>query len=136
MIVLLDTDILLDVALDRSPHSVASAKLLDYLQSCPRTAFVAWHSLSNFFYLASPTKGRADARAFLADLVEFADVAPTTTESLRLACRLEMRDFEDALQVAAALACGADVIATRNVRDFSRSPVRAVAPDSLLAEIS
>jgi len=33
-----------------------------------------------------------------------------------------MRDFEDALQVAAAMACGAQFIVTRNERDFKASP--------------
>ena len=42
------------------------------------------------------------------------------------------KDFEDALQVAAAEACGADVIATRNVRDYAKSPVRAATPKALL----
>ena len=32
--------------------------------------------------------------------------------SARYAARLPMRDFEDALQAAAAIACGADAIAT------------------------
>jgi hypothetical protein len=45
-----------------------------------------------------------------------------------------MRDFEDALQVAAADACGATTIATRNVRDYARAPVRATTPTTLLKE--
>jgi hypothetical protein len=41
------------------------------------------------------------------DLTRFVDVSPTTTASLRRAARLDMRDFENAMQVAAAEACGA-----------------------------
>ena len=37
-----------------------------------------------------------------------------------------MRDFEDALQMAAAVACGADVILTRNLTDFKSSPIAAI----------
>lgn len=37
-----------------------------------------------------------------------------------------------ALQVAAGPACGADVIATRNVRDYAGSPIRAVPPSDLV----
>jgi hypothetical protein len=46
-----------------------------------------------------------------------------------------MRDFEDALQVAAAVACGSNTIATRNVRDYARAPVRAATPTILLKEL-
>ena len=136
MIILLDTDILLDVALGRAPHSAAAGTLLDLLESRPRTAFVAWHTLSNVHYLVASRQGRDAAGEFLAELVVFVDVAPTTRESFRLATRLPMRDFEDAMQVAAAVACGADVIATRNLRDYARAPVRAATPLTILHELS
>jgi hypothetical protein len=45
-----------------------------------------------------------------------------------------MRDFEDAMQVVAAEACGADVIATRNIRDYARSPLRAATPKALMSK--
>ena len=62
----------------------------------------------------------------MTDLVRFVEVAPTTTESLRYAAKLDMKDFEDAMQVAAGMACYADVIATRNVRDYAKTPLRAI----------
>ena len=132
MIVLVDTDVLIDVALDRAPHAAAAGQLLDLLEQQPGSAYAAWHTIANFYYLTAPTKGRADARGFIVDLTRFVEVSPTTTDSLRRAARLETRDFEDALQVAAAEACGADVIATRSVRDYAKSPVRAATPRALL----
>ena len=39
--ILLDTDILIDVALDRRPHSDEATELLDRLQKGPKKAFVA-----------------------------------------------------------------------------------------------
>lgn len=44
-----------------------------------------------------------------------------------------MNDFEDALQAAAALACDAAFIITRNEKDFAASPVQALAPEAFLA---
>ena len=105
--ILLDTDVLIDVALDRDPHVEAAAELLTLLERRPRMAFVAWHTLSNFYYLVSPARGRDDARAFLVDLTRFVSVAPTDTEDFHFAAGLALGDFEDALQVAAARACGA-----------------------------
>ena len=48
-----------------------------------------------------------------------------------------MADFEDAMQVvvAAARACGAQNIVTRNGRDFQRSPIRAISPEEALTEL-
>ncbi len=136
MIVLLDTDVLVDLALDRAaPHADPAGRLLDILEQRPGSAFVAWHTISNFYYLVAPTRGHEDTRTFLLDLARFTEVARTTTESLRYAARLEMKDFEDAMQVAAAVTCRAEVIATRNVRDYANSPVRASTAKSLLKEL-
>lgn len=135
MIVLLDTDILIDVALSRSPHAEPASELLDVLEKRPGLAFVAWHTLANFYYMVAPTRGREDAKNFLLELTRFAFIAPTTTDSLRYAAGLPMKDFEDALQVAAAAACGARVIVTRNLRDYVGSPIRATKPAALVSEL-
>ena len=134
MIVLLDTDVLIDLALDRAPYAEAAAGLIDALEQKPGSAFLAWHSLSNFFYMVAPSRGKHQTKDFLLDLTRFVLVAPTTTESLLLAGRLDLKDFEDAMQVAAAVACQANVIATRNVRDYRRSPIRAAEPQAVLSE--
>ena len=132
---LLDTDVLIDVALDRRPHSEASSELLDRVERGARRAFVAWHTLSNFYYLVTPARGDADTREFITELIQFVAVAPADTAALRYALSLPMADFEDAMQVAAARACGARHIVTRNVRDFARSPVPATTPRKALARL-
>ena len=135
MIVLVDTDVLIDLALDREPHAEAAATLFDRLERRVARAFVAWHSISNFYYVVRPVQGRANARQFILDLAEFTDVAPTTTQSLQQAANLNMKDFEDAMQVAAALACDAEVIATRNVKDYLNSPVKAQSPAAIISQL-
>lgn len=130
--ILVDTDVLIDVALDRPPFSDAASELLDRLQTGPRRAFVAWHTLSNFYYLVAPARGGSNARAFITDLIRFVAVADCGTRAMSFATRLEMADFEDAMQVAAARACGARFVVTRNTRDFRRSPIPAITPQEAL----
>lgn len=127
---------MIDVALDRAPHADAAVGLLDLLERRPGSAFVAWHTIANLYYLVAPARGGRPTRDFVLDLLRFVEAAPGTTEGLRKATRLEMKDFEDAMQVAAAEACSADVIATRNVRDYAKSPVRAATPKTLVGELS
>ncbi len=59
-------------------------------------------------------------------------VATTGTDAIQYAAKLPMADFEDAMQVAAARACGAQYIITRNLADFRRSPIPAIAPRDAL----
>ena len=136
MIVLIDTDVLIDVALDRAPHAEPAAGLLDLLERRSRSAFVVWHSIANFYYLVAPTRGGRPTRDFVLDLMRFVEAAPATTERLRGATRLQMKDCEDAMQVAAAEACGAEVIATRNLRDHARSPLWAAMPKAVVSELA
>ena len=129
---LLDTDVLIDVALDRHPHADPAAELLDRIERGPTQAFIAWHTVSNFYYLVAPARGGLSARDFIVELTRFVGVAETSTEAVRFAAALPMSDFEDALQVAAARACGAEHIVTRNVKDYARSPIPAITPREAL----
>ena len=126
--ILLDTDVLIDTALDRSPHAEPAADLLDRIEHGAESAFIAWHSISNFYYIVASVGGGASARDFVVELTRFVSVATTDTEAIRYAAGLPMSDFEDAMQVAAARACGARQIVTRNVRGYQRSPIPAVDP--------
>ena len=130
---LLDTDVLIDVALDRLPHSGPASDLLDRIENGSESACIAWHSVSNLYYLVAPARGGMSTRDFIVELIRFVPVATTDTESIRYAAELPMTDFEDAMQVAAARACGALRIVTRNTRDYERSPIRAVTPQEALS---
>ena len=72
------------------------------------------------------------AREFIRSLLVWADVAVAGHADAVQALDWPMPDFEDALQAAAAVACGAQVILTRNVRDFKRSPVLAMTPEDFI----
>ena len=123
MKVLLDTDILLDVALRRPGFFEDSAAVLSWAEANPGEAAVAWHSLANLFYLV-----RLDGRKFIRELLEFVEVAPVGTEEMRAALGFPMKDLEDAMQASAALSFGARHIITRNLPDYRQSPVQALKP--------
>ena len=133
--ILLDTDVLIDIALDRHPHADPAADLLDRIEHGAESACIAWHTVSNFYYLVAPSRGGSSTRDFLVELTRFVTVAATGAEALRYAADLPMADFEDAMQVAAARVGGARHIVTRNVRDYARSPIPAVEPREALREL-
>ncbi|MGA7613856.1 MAG: PIN domain-containing protein [Thermoanaerobaculia bacterium] len=132
MRILIDTDVLLDLALDRAPHAEAASRVLERVENGAVSAVVAWHTISNLYYLLASFADRKKALNFIRDLIGIVEVAPTGTAALRTALNLGMNDFEDAMQVAAALAAGVDVIVTRNVGDFRKAPLRAIRPADLV----
>lgn len=135
MRIFVDCDVLLDVGLNRMPFVEASSILLDYLEANPSTGCIAWHSLSNIYYIASKTNSKDHARDFIADLCSFLYVVPTGTQDALNALAQPMSDFEDALQVSAALACGAKWIVTRNLDDYANAPLPACTPNELIAQL-
>ncbi len=128
MRILIDSDVLLDVALAREPHVAASAAVLEWAEAGGDAA-VAWHSLTNCSYLL---KG---GRPFLKKLLEFIEVAPVKMEDACNALRLPMSDVEDAFQAAAALSWKAEFIITRNLADYRKSPVPAISPVDFLGRV-
>ena len=128
MRLLLDINILLDVIFER-PGATASSALI---ATCGRDhqASVAWHSIATLAYLIERQQNAVAARAAITDLLSWAQVATTGHLDALQALHLTMPDFEDALQASAALACGANYIITRNLRDFKSSPVLALTPEA------
>lgn len=132
MRLLIDINVLLDVALQR-PGAPASARLLA-LCGRQHEGWLAWHSVATLAYLIERQDSAISGRDFIRSLLVWADVAKTGRPDALAALELPMRDFEDALQVAAAMACGAQFIVTRNERDFKRSPVPALNPEAFLRQ--
>ena len=130
MRVLVDTDTLLDVALNREGFFTASARVLSWVEEQPGQVAVAWHSLSNLAYLVRP-----DPRKFINHLLGFVEVATVGSREAKQAAGFPMGDLEDALQAAAALSFDALFIVTRNVKHFKSSPVPAITPIEFLKEV-
>ena len=133
---LVDTDVLIAVALGREGFVGPSREIIQLLRERGETLIVAWHTISNFYYNIERPQDAAFAKDAVTQLLTFVEVADTGTEDARYALDLPMPDFEDAMQVAAARACGADFIVTRNVRDFAQSPIPVLSPADALAELS
>jgi predicted nucleic acid-binding protein len=129
---LIDINVLLDVALQR-PGAPASARLLG-LCGRQHEAWLAWHSVATLAYLIERQDSAISSRDFIRGLLVWADVANTGRVDALAALDLPLSDFEDALQVAAAMACGAQFIVTRNERDFRPSPVPALNPEAFLRQ--
>lgn len=124
------------MALDREPHSEPGFELLELVEQGVEPASIAWHTISNLYYIVKPTRGDITTRDFIRELTEFVQIAETDTEAIRFANRLPMADFEDAMQVAAAQACDAQFIVTRNIRDYEQSPIPAVTPQQSLEQLA
>ena len=135
--VLIDTDVILDVFLEREPHCTNSKAVLVLLDDNGFHGFVTATIIVNIFYHVEKYKGRDLAFACVESLLTNPDlvVLDVNKSILHAALNSGMTDFEDAVQAVAAKTTGIDCIVTRNKRDFRQSPVPAVLPEELLEKL-
>jgi hypothetical protein len=107
--------------------------LLAYAETGVIQGWLAAHSVTTLFYLIAKDKSPEHARVALTSLLQFLKIAPVDQSTIEQALNLPYQDFEDAVQMMAALQIHADYLLTRNGRDYQPSPMEVVQPVELLA---
>lgn len=132
MVVLIDTNVIIDFLLEREPFYEPAAEILRRCAGNELTGYVAFHSIPNIWYILRkvPEKSR---REWLIDLCGFLRVTGASHEEvLKAIANDSFEDFEDCLQDRCAKGKGAQYIITRNVKDFDSSEVSAVSPQDFI----
>lgn len=132
MQVLFDTNVILDVVLERSPFYHSSALALSRTSSPRLSGLVSAHAIPTIAYIVRRTRTAKDVRRILESLLSGLGVAAVTEAGIRRALISPLADFVDAVTLAAAEECQANYIVTRNTRDFARGSVRAILPEIVL----
>jgi predicted nucleic acid-binding protein len=134
MRVLIDTNVILDFVLNRTPFADGATALFQHIEQKTFSAVVSASAVTDIFYLLK--KGRVDAIAFLKDFLFAVDVLGVDKEIVMYALHSGWTDFEDALQAQVAIENNIDAIVTRNTKDYSRlKEIQAFTPTELLQKI-
>lgn len=135
MKVLFDTNVVLDVLLDREPHAEVAAQLLSLVDTGRLDGVVCATTVTTIRYLASRAAGEASAKRYVGELLALFDVACVDRPVLLAAVGLDFSDFEDAVLHESALAVGATAIVTRNGKDFANASLPIFDPPEMLAAV-
>ena len=134
--VLFDLNIILDVLQERKEFYDFSARLLALAETGRIQGFLSAHSITTLYYLIAKDRSPEHARVTLTSLLQFLRIAPVDQNTIEQALNLPYRDFEDAVQMLAALQIHADYLLTRNVKDYQPAPLEVIQPVELLAILS
>ena len=129
---LFDTNVVLDVLLDREPHAQASAQAMALVERGEVQGFLCASTVTTLFYLARRTLGTQRAREQIAVLLRLFGVAPVTRLVLADALDAGFSDYEDAVLHEAARHAGTHCIVTRNVQDFAAAQLVIWEPAEFL----
>lgn len=132
----LDTNVILDVVLNRQDFCEQAQKILQLGFDGECELFASDVTFTTVSYYARKNRTREQLYEVLQTLREFIEVAPTGRESIDWAISQQWKDFEDAVQYYAALRVGADYIISRNVRDYPYNDVPVVRPNDILAKFN
>ena len=92
-------------------------------------------SISNMKYSTRKAIPTADFYATIKGIRELFTIVPVGEQAVDRALSIEAKDFEDALQFFAAEQAGAQVIVTRNVKDFAfADTVEVLEPHDFLSK--
>ena len=133
--VMLDLNVVLDVLQKREPFYEMSAAMLAAVETGKVEGYLAAHSVTTLFYLIQKGKSSADARATITNLLQFLKIAAFDQSAVEQALNLDYRDFEDAVQMIAAIQCKADYLITRNIKDYKPALLPVIQPVDFLGTL-
>lgn len=136
MKLLVDTNVLLDVILERKNLMRESAAVLDAIEDGRAKGYVSSHAVTTVHYIVAKANGAAAAVTAISDVLDLCEVVAVNEADFRRALALGLKDFEDAVQVAAALHVGADYLVSRKEKDFKNSPVDVRSPTTIAVLLS
>jgi len=129
---LIDTNVILDIALNREPFFEYSSKIFDKIDDQILEGFITASSITDIYYIASKQKDKLQARKFLINLIQILEVVGVDKDIVIQALESEMTDFEDAIQVFSAKSNSIDLVITRNVADFASTGMTALTPQEFI----
>ena len=131
MKILFDTNIVLDVLLDREPFSDLAAKLLSRVEKKQLKGFLGATTVTTIYYLASKVAGKKKADQEVNKLLSIFQIAPVNKSVLDEAIKSKFSDFEDSVLHEAAKQIGIQGIVTRNPKDFKKATLSIYSPEEL-----
>ena len=136
MKVLIDTNVIVDVALEREPFYAESDRILTFVEKGQIQGYVSASTFSDLYYIIRRDKGRDWTLDFLRQLATFCQVATVDNSVISIALTCNFKDFEDAIQYSSAVINLIDAIVTRNPHDFPVNTPRIVTPNQLIQELT
>lgn len=136
MNVLLDTNVVLDVLLNREPWVNDSAAAWRASDEGRIIGHITATTLTDIFYISRRLADPDVARKAVRTCLDAFEICAVDRGSLEQAAGMSGSDFEDNLQIACAVIANLDGIVTRNKQDFEAAPIAVLSPLELMDQLN
>ncbi len=133
MKVLFDTNIILDVLLDRKPFAEHASFLLSKVERSEINGFLCATTVTTIHYLLSKHLDKEKASISISSIVGLFEVASVNRIVIESALKSKFTDFEDSVLHESARHAGVEYIITRNIKDFKKSKIPVFTPTEFLS---
>lgn len=129
MKVMFDTNIILDLLLDRQPFCEMSARVIDLSATKVIEGYVSASAITDIYYLAYKTiRDKNKVCSLLERLLQIVSVAGVTETEILAALKSDWNDFEDTVQYLTAQNIEVSYIVTRNKKDYLSADIVVAEP--------
>jgi predicted nucleic acid-binding protein len=131
----IDSDVLLDLLLDRKPWSEDTATLIEASIASDVTLYTSSLSIANMHYIIGrlETKKKADSK--IKKILKIMSIENLGQTVIDQAVESKFRDFEDSIQNFCAVEAKHEILITRNTKDYKESQLSIFTPEEYLAKI-
>ena len=132
--IFVDTNILLDVLLEREGYYYDALKIWANAENGNVEACIAAISLNNIHYVMRKLKSETTAMIAVKILLRIFKVIPVDADILGLAVDFHDKDFEDDIHLQCALRAKCSQLFTRNPNHYDHSAIAVVPPSSFTVD--
>ncbi len=133
--IFLDSDVLLDLLLDREPFADYIAKIIEHSLSSNIQLCVSPITITNINYIIEKLENRKKAAAKRRKILKLVQVENVGQLIITKASDSKFKDFEDAVQNYCAEESEHQIILTRNTKDYKESDLSILTPKEYLAKV-
>lgn len=132
MQILIDTNVMLDVLLNREAFVQDAVNLLK-LPEDEVQKFVSASAITDIHYIAQlEIRNKAKVKELLRNTLKIVRVAGVSENDILEALNSNWTDFEDSVQNAVAESHNYDAVVTRNKKDYKKSKLQVFSPTEFL----
>lgn len=133
--IFLDSDVLLDLLLDRAPFTDDIAEIIEEALTDKTKLCVSPISITNINYIVGRVENQKKADIQTKRILEIVKIENVGQKIIDKASNSKFKDFEDAVQNYCAESAGHNIIITRNTKDYKESELSILTPKEYLTKL-
>ena len=132
--IFVDTNIVIDLLAKREPFNKEAQDLFTLGDKNEVNLFISSLTFANAYYSIVRHHKEVDAKKYLSKFKVLVTILSLDAKAIELALASDFKDFEDGLQYFTAMDNEADVIITRNKKDFANANIPVMTAGEYLSK--